>query len=257
MSEVLERRFAAIGARVKVERVRSEPRIDVAVDRRGEFFALRLPRDRESASIIDVDRDDRSLLLLVRDGGVKSKFLCGFDERHWFVAAIPERVRGVGTVETAKDALQPYAVRAAVARVRPRDRFRRRNVAYVRQGEWFFLPRWSVEHEVDWGEVLRDEPLTRGSGKAHKLQYAFPRGGETVYVNDAHPTGISEARFESLSQSQRLKGGWRESMRDPELYAMGVVTHPDHQLIVLHCWHLVLMNTEHLARAMRHVAFID
>jgi hypothetical protein len=257
VSEVLERRFAAIGARAKVERVRTEPRIDVAVDRRGAFFALRLPRDRESASIIDVDRDDHSLLLLVRDGDVKSKFLCGLDERHWFVAAIPEWARGVGTVENAKDALQPGPVRDAVARVRPRDRFRRRNVAYVRQGEWFFLPRWSVSKEVDWRDVLYDEPLTRGRGKAHVLQWAFRRGGERVYVNDAHPTGISAERWAALSQRQRFEGGWRRSVRGPELYAKGVVTHPDHRFIVLHCWHRVLMNTEHGARAMRHVAFID
>ena len=41
------------------------------------------------------------------------------------------------------------------------------------------------------------------------------------------------------------------------LYAKGAVRHPDHNTIVLHGWHRVLMNTEHAARAMRHVAFID
>ena len=255
MNEVLERRFAVIGARAKVERVRGAPRIDVGVDRRGEFFALRVPSDREAVSVVDADRDERCLLLLVRDGGEKSKFLCGFDERHWFVAAIPEFARGVGGVIAAKEALQPDAVREAVARVRPRDRFRRRNAAYVRQGEWFFLPQWAVE--VDERAVLHDEPLTRGLGKEHVLEYAFRRGGETVFVNAAHPTGISAAEFESLPPAQVRKGGWREMVRDPELYAKGAVRHPDHNTIVLHGWHRVLMNTEHAARAMRHVAFID
>jgi hypothetical protein len=254
VNEVLERRFAVIGARVKVERASGQPRIDVGLDRRGEFFALRLP-DVETATVVDADRDDRCLLLLVRDGGIKSKFLCGFDERHWFVAAIPESARAVGGVVAAKDALQPPAVRDAVARVRPRDRFRRRNAAYVRQGEWFFLPHWSVE--VDERRVLRDEPLTRGRGKAHVLEYAFRRGGETVFVNAAHPTGISASKFASLPQSQILGGGWRQMVRDPELYAKGAVRHPDHNTIVLHGWHRVLMNTEQSARAMRHVAFID
>jgi hypothetical protein len=255
MNEVLERRFAAIGARVKVERVRGAPRIDVGVDRRGEFFALRVPGDRDAVCVVDADRDDRLLLLLVRDSGEKSKFLCGFDERHWFVAAIPESARGVDRVVAAKDALQPEAVRDAIARVRPRDRFRRRNAAYVRQGEWFFLPQWAAE--VNEHEVLRDEPLTRGLGKAHVLEYAFRRGGETVYVNATHPTGISEADFDLLPPSQARTGEWREMMRDPELYAKGAVRHPDHNTIVLHGWHRVLMNTEHEARAMRHVAFID
>jgi hypothetical protein len=45
--------------------------------------------------------------------------------------------------------------------------------------------------------------------------------------------------------------------RDPELYATGAVSHPDHNTIVLHGWHRVLMNTEGEARAMRHVAFLD
>lgn len=255
MNEVLERRFASIGARIKVERAAGAPRIDVGVDRRGEFFALRIARDHDAVSVVDADRDDRCLLLLVRDGGEKSKFLCGFDERHWFVAAIPETARGVGGVVAAKDALQPEPVRNAVTRVRPRDRFRRRNAAYVRQGEWFFLPQWTVD--VDERQVLHDEPLTRGRGKDHVLEYAFRRGGETVFVNAAHPTGITAAEFDRLAQSQVRKGGWRQMVRDPELYAKGAVRHPDHNTIVLHGWHRVLMNTEHAARAMRHVAFID
>src|SRR5205809_7673114 len=184
MNEVLERRFASIGARVKVVRVAGAPRIDVGVDRRGEFFALRVARDDEAVSVVDADRDDRCLLLLVREGGEKSKFLCGFDERHWFVAAIPETARGVTGVASAKDALQPPAVREAVVRVRPRDRFRRRNAAYVRQGEWFFLPQWALI--VDERDVLRDEPLSRGRGKDHLLEFAFRRGGETVFVSAEH-----------------------------------------------------------------------
>jgi hypothetical protein len=256
-TEVLERRFAAIGARVKVLRGTGEhsPRIDVGSDRRGEFFEVRLASRGISLDVVDADRDDRSLLLLVRDGGEKSKFLCGFDERHWFVAAIPESARGVTGVASAKDALQPEAVRDAVARVRPRDRFRRRNAAYVRQGEWFFLPRWSLV--VDEREVLRDEPLTRGHGKDHVLEYAVRRGGETVFVNAAHPSGIGVAEFERLSPSQQRSGRWRNLVRDPELYATGSVRHPDHNTIVLHGWHRVLMNTEQGARAMRHVAFLD
>jgi hypothetical protein len=257
-TEVLERRFAAIGARVKVIRTARDdsPRIDVGSDRRGEFFELRLAGgSRISLDVVEADRDDRCLLLLVREGGEKSKFLCGFDERHWFVAAIPESARGVTGVASAKDALQPEAVREAVARVRPRDRFRRRNAAYVRQGEWFFLPRWNLV--VDERDILRDEPLTRGRGKDHVLEFAFRRGGETVFVNAVHPSGISAAEFELLSPSQQRSGRWREMVRDPELYAKGSVRHPDHNTIVLPYWHRVLMNTEQRARAMRHVAFLD
>ena len=256
-TQVLERRFAAIGARVKVIRAArgDSPRIDVGSDRRGEFFELRLAGSRGvSLDVVEANRDDRSLLLLVRDGGEKSKFLCGFDERHWFVAAIPESARDVIGVASAKDALQPEEVREAVARVRPRDRFRRRNAAYVRQGEWFFLPRWGLA--VDERDILLDEPLTRGRGNDHVLELAFRRGGETVFVNAAHPSGITAAEFELLSPAQQ-RSGWRQMVRDPELYAKGSVRHPDHNTTVLHGWHRVLMNTEQGARAMRHVAFLD
>jgi hypothetical protein len=257
-NEVLERRFASIGSRVKIVRAPNvrRPRIDIGSDRRGEFFELTLARGEEiPVEVVDVDRYDRCLLLLWRDGDQKSKFLCGFDERHWFVAAIPESARGVSGVEAAKDALQPTAVREAVARVRPKDRFERRNAAYIRQGEWFFLPRWTLQ--VKEQSVVHDEPLTRGRGKAHVMERAYRRGGETVYVNDAHPTGISAAEFARLTTAEARRGGWREMVRDPELYAEGAVWHPDHKTVVLPFWHLVLMNTEQGARAMEHVAFLD
>lgn len=253
-TEALERRFAAIGARVKVARAPGASRIDVRSDRRGEFFELRAGRG-SLLEVVEADRDDRCLLLLVREGGEKSKFLCGFDERHWFVAAIPESASGVAGVVAAKDALQPQPVREAVARVRPKDRFRRRNAAYVRQGEWFFLPQWGLV--VDERDVLRDELLTRGRGKAHVIELAYRRGGEIVYVSDVHPWGIGDAEFELLSPAQQRNGLWEQMVRDPELYAKGSVRHPDHNTIVLHGWHRVLMNTEQGARAMRHVAFLD
>jgi hypothetical protein len=142
MTEVLERRFAAMGARMKVAGpARGTPRIDVRSDGRGEYFDIRFAGSGEPAGVevVDVAPRDRHLLLLVRQGAEKSKFLCGHDERHWFVAAVPE-VGGVSGVATAKAALQPASVRRVVARKRPNDAFRRRNSAYVRQGEWFFVP---------------------------------------------------------------------------------------------------------------------
>jgi hypothetical protein len=89
--------------------------------------------------------------------------------------------------------------------------------------------------------VLRDEPLRRGRGDAHVLQFAFRRGGEVVWVYGRHPTGIGEAAYE----------------RSPELYAKGAVRHPDHATIHLASWHRVLMHTEQRAQAMQHVAFLD
>ena len=112
-SETLARRFAVVGARLKVAELpwRGEPLIDVRSDSRGEYFDLRFEHGatKVELEVIDVQPRDRHLLLLARVGGEKSKFLCGHDERHWFVAAIPEAARGVTGVAAAT----PVTPRAA------------------------------------------------------------------------------------------------------------------------------------------------
>ena len=257
MNDVLERRFAAMGARVSLpdRPWRGAPRIDVA---RGGFDIRFAGSGSEvDVEVIDVLPRDRHLLLLVRDGEEKSKFLCGHDERHWFVAAIPESARGVTGVTTAKIALQPDPVKQLIAQVKPKDRFRRRNEAYVRQGEWFFVPA-TLEPEPDASHVRRNEPLTRGRGKAHVMQHAVRRGGRVVYASRQNPAGaISEASFRRLSDAERTRGAWTQFVQDPEVYAKGHVRHPDHATVHLATWHRVHMNTEQGARAMRHVAFLD
>jgi hypothetical protein len=255
--ETLVRRFAAVGARVSVPRGpwRGDPRIDVGADRGGEFFDIRF-RGRERATeleVIDVRPHERHLLLLVRVGDEKSKFLCGHDERHWFVAAIPEAARGVTGVASAKAALVPDLVWERVARTRPKDQFRRRNRAYVRQGEWFFVAAPDVNPPE--ALALRDEPLTRG-GTPHVMQFAFRRGGELVYVQNRNAV-LTQEEYDAIPRDVRKKHFWERLVRDAEVYARGTVRHPDHATIHLPSWHRVLMNTEQEARAMQHVAFLD
>lgn len=93
--------------------------LDVQADRKGEFFEIvRQPGVEAELAVLDVQPTDRHLLLLVRQGKDKSKFLCGHDERHWFVAGIPETAP-VGTVRQAKEALKPVEVQTAQARKGP------------------------------------------------------------------------------------------------------------------------------------------
>src|SRR5919202_826215 len=193
-TELLERRFAVMGARVKVPKGPwvGSPRIDVRTDGRGEYFDIDFDgrSGRVELDVVDVQPRDRHLLLLARIGDEKSKFLLGHDERHWFVAAVPESERGVKNVATAKKALQPELVQTAVTRTRPKDPFRRRNDAYVRQGEWFFVAATDIAPSAD--VVLRNEPLWRGAGTPHVIEYAFRRGGERVYVNWRNGSRLSE-----------------------------------------------------------------
>jgi hypothetical protein len=84
-SEVLQRRFGAIGARLRISgNGLGAPRIDVGSDGGGEFYDLAFPGtgERAGVEVIDVAPAERHLLLLVRGGEAKSKFLCGHDERH-------------------------------------------------------------------------------------------------------------------------------------------------------------------------------
>jgi hypothetical protein len=265
--DMLETKFARIGARLKVsgraDHRRITPggnvRLDVRDDREGEFFEIRMPGSGSNVEVLDVRRTDRHLLLMVRENGEKHKFLCGHDERHWFVAAVPESAP-VGTVRAAKEALKPAEVRALQSRkgLRAEARNRRKNAAYRRQGEWFFIP--ASDLKVDERLVLRDEPLRRGNGgKPHWAEFCFRTGGATVYVCSRYPNGVSETRYRSiLAGNPKAKSWrWRNMLRNPGVYVRGRIRHADHATIALHGWHRVLMNTEDQSKAMKNVAFLD
>lgn len=264
---LLSRKFERIGARLKIverpRRFRTPTELlmlNIESDRRGEFFSIMPPRDLQpEVDVIDVRPVDRHLLLLVREAGAKNKYLCGHDERHWFVAGIPETAP-VGTVRQAKEALQPREVQNAVARrgVSSKSRNRRKNAAFIRQGEWFFLPLTDIA--VDKSLVLKNEPLRRGNGgKAHWVDECYRTGGEAVLVCSRYPNGLTEAQYRVVLSSNRnaKNWGWVSMRRNPGVYVRGRVRHPDHATIMLHGWHQVVMNTENESRAMRNVAFLD
>jgi hypothetical protein len=235
--------------------------LDVLWDKRGEFFQIRVdPAAVAEVCVMDVQPKNRHLLLLgrgIQDGKMeKSKFLCGHDERHWFVAAIPESA-AVSNVRDAKTALKPSdaRVREESVRLRGHLRHRRRNAAWIRQGEWFFLPAPDFAPKNDLF-ILRNEPLSRGGGKAHMAEEAYRTGGETVYVSPKHPQGVSADEYSRL-RGQGDKGPWQQMVRNARVYVRGRIRHPDHATIHLDGWHRVLMNRENEARAMSWVTFLD
>ena len=271
----IESKFAAMGARLKVREVPSRWRqgdrtwidpADFAVDIRGDgsgaFFELRVPThlsDSLDVAVMQAEPKQRHLLLAVRKAGNDAKldrFLCGHDEREWFVAAVPG---GASSVRQAMDALQPSVVRAALAHggVSSRKRYARKNRAFRRQGEWFFVPEPSFV--VDEKLVLRNEPLRRGGGKPHLVEQLYRTGGELVHVCAKHPNGISETEYRELLRTnpKSARWGWRVMSRNPGVYARGTVRHSDHATITLPFWHRVLMNTETQSRTMANVAFLD
>lgn len=243
-TEYLCRHFSRIGARLKFQEPRAwqsvKVRIDVGRDRSGEFFDIRCIED-VAPEILDVQPASRHLVLMVRDGEFKNKFLLGHDERHWFAAAVPGD--GVHDVRTAIASLRPTEIEGRSA---------------IRQGEWFFVSERGVS-EKD-AVIHRDEPLSRGAGsKPHICQELMRRGGAAVMVSSAYPTGISPERYERLISSDPQARGmaWRRMTRDADVYARGEVRHRDHKTIHLDGWHRVYMNRERFARHAPQIAFLD
>jgi len=236
--------------------------MDIQQDGAGEFFELRVPTHLNGALAVTVMQSEpkqRRLLLAVRKAGDQTqldRFLCGHDEREWFVAAVPG---GASSVRQAMDALQPPDVRAALTRqhVSSRKRYGRKNRAFRRQGEWFFVPEPSLV--VDEKPILRNEPLRRGAGKPHLVEEIFRSGGETVHVCSRHPNGITPDEYRSVLQHNpaAARWGWQVMRRNPGVYARGDVRHSDHETITLPFWHRVSMNTETQSRTMVRVAFLD
>ena len=271
----IESKFVAMGARIKVREIASRWRqgvrawvspedfsVDIQRDGSGEFFELRVPThlsETLDVSVMQAEPKQRHLLLFVRKSGGKpqlDRFLCGHDEREWFVAAVPG---GASSVRQAMDALQPKDVREALTRnhVSSRKRYARKNRAFRRQGEWFFVPEPSFV--VDEKLVLRNEPLRRGSGKPHLVEEIFRSGGETVHVCDRYPNGLTPDEYRAMIQRNpnAIRWRWRVMSRNPGVYARGTVRHSDHATITLPFWHRVMMNTETQSRTMANVAFLD
>src|SRR3954452_25475507 len=236
--ELLKTRFARMGARLKLQERAARDRrggtanlaVDVQRDGKGEFFEIRVrPTVDVRLEVVDVQPAERHVLLLAEEGSQKLKFLCGHDERQWFVAAVPDQA---ATVSTAREALKPAEVRQPQARrqIRTEDRKRRKTDAYVRQGEWFLLPAPDVRVE-EW-LILHNEPLSRGAGsKPHNAEFCYRSGGQTVYVCNRHPAGLDEAAYNRLLEARpgARNWNWQVMRRDPQVYVKGRISHADHK----------------------------
>jgi hypothetical protein len=200
--------FEEIGAEATIETRGTVFEIDVKPIDGRETFKLTYPwSDEVTAEVLDAKPKLRHLLLNVTDSRrrIAGRYLCGHDERHWFVASVPFEPR-TWTVRGAMEALKPDVVRREQKRKGVKHRrHRRKTAAYVRQGEWFFLPRPMMhvgELAVPNGE------LVRGNGKPHRVEWLYrPEGRDETFVR-------------------------------------GEVSHPDHATICLQVWHRVVQNNE-------------
>jgi hypothetical protein len=258
--KTVEKHFARMGARVQVgtpaNRLSQPFGIDIGTDKRGEFFDIQVQQPEAIEMLtLDIRPEMRHLLLMVRGGGSgQEKYLCGHDERHWFTAGVGQS--NVSTVVSAMESLRPAGLNFVVERrvKRKKDRLRRKNEAFVRQGEWFFLP--TPEFNAPATLILQHEPLSRGDGgKPHWCEELFRDGGIPVYVCARHPRGVTAGSYQRIIERkpEAKSWDWRIMRQNAQVYARGKVSHPDHKTIVLPFWHRVLMSGEH----RRGVVFLD
>jgi hypothetical protein len=208
MAADIRHAFDAIGAGLVVETLGNIFEIDVREEAGREAFRLRYPwSDVVTAEALDVKPKQRHLVLDVSGSRlpISGRYLCGHDEQHWFVAGLPIEQRTT-TVRGAMEALKPDVVLRAQKRLGVKHRrYRRKTAAYVRQGEWFFLPR-PMMHVGD--RAIRGGQLAREGGKPHQVEWLY-RPEDT-----------------------------------DETFVRGAVSHPDHETIRLQVWHRVVQNNE-------------
>jgi len=290
----IEKKFEKMGAKVEFEdlnvRNRLKSRLDLFYKKPGRFASKpELPnnvtidvekRGKEEVFIIDdfenkhldlqildARPDIKHLLLMVKDtrpdhlvDNKIAKFLCGHDERHWFVAAIPEAAYAKNVLE-AMDALKPEVVSHSqnAAGVKTKHKNKRKNKGYIRQGEWFFVPTNDVE--LDTLSTHKNEPISRGNGASpHICEELCRRGGVTVYVHTTHaPRGFTQSEFDKhiKANPKHRDHLWSRMTRDAEVFVRGYVKHQDHATITLSGWHKVIMNLENKAKAKERVVFLD
>jgi len=264
-TELIRDKFIELGARVYFGEITGIPnpnreainiRINILDDTHGSYFKIETRGDVD-LSVPDVQKVDRHLLLFSKDPELQ-RFLCGHDERNWFVAAIPED-SGASNVKEAKEALKPQEVEQSQkgAKVKTKDLKKRKTGAYLRQGEWFFIPKPNIV--LDESLILKNEPIQRGRSTQHIVEEVCRIGGQSIYICHKFPDGLLEKQYkEAIKKEPELKNmPWQVRSVNAKVFGRGRVTHQDHKTIVLPFWHEILMNTETRARAMRNVLFID
>ena len=268
----IEKAFETIGSRVKTGDIdkrtnrfhrtvnRTNGRdahlvVDIGRDKSGEFFKIDTDGSVEF-HVLGVDKIRHHLLLFARDiENAKYRFLCGLDEKGWFAAAVPE---AVSTVSDAMDALKPVQIIGAQKQLKRKHKNKRKNAAFLRQGEWFFIPAPDMAPVPML--ILKNEPIRRGNGSPHRVEEIYRTGGETVYVCNRHPNGLDAAAYRKLLKEQpKAKAwGWRLMRRNMAVYGRGRVSHRDHKTIVLKGWHAILPNRENDAWFITEtLAFLD
>lgn len=261
------RAFEKMGAKIVVSnddgsrwrRSFSSPTIDVREVEGKETFLLGLPveDDKIQLQVLDVKPGMKHLLLLVKtEGEIRGraeveKYLCGHDERHWFVSSVKGK-----NVMDALQGLKPAEVQRheKIRGVKRARKHKHHNEAWTRQGEWFFIPTPDFNPEVSKAIVVKNEPISRGRGsKPHMCEELARIGGTTVYSDGSSILSVAEYNKLLSEGSSRIRRFVQRTV-DAGVYVRGKIRHPDHKTVEFRVWHRVQLNGEIVSSNVR---FLD
>lgn len=220
--------------------------LDVRRDRRhGEHYLLRVsPAAGAEFRVLQANTPARHLLLHALSAADTrgERFLCGHDERHWFVAGIPAAVT---TVTDARRALLPRELQDATFTAD--ELSRRHGKKFKRQGEWFFVPA-TVDQLREIGDrpILHGEKLQRGTraSKPHVVSELVRFGGQQVVLfGGKEYTPAAWDKFVA-DGGGRVSGRADRRVKDAMVFVRGSVRHSDHATLILPDWYRVFMNGE-------------
>lgn len=262
----VERAFKKMGAPVIVREIANTRRINltgVSIDVRTiegqETFILDVPQNDKNyeLSVVDNQPKLRHLLLQVRSPAemkgqaTVEKFLCGHDERHWFVSG----VKAINVADAFKS-LKPEAVQAheKAVGVKRAKKNKHHNEAWTRQGEWFFIPAPDFDPVATKAILVKNEPISRGRGsKPHMCEELARVGGTTVYSDGSAILSTAEYNKMAIGARSHLNR-FRQRTIDAGVYIRGKVRHPDHKTVEFKVWHRVEMNGEIISGSVK---FLD
>ena len=255
----LNKAFAAIGARVRVSkrsRMFNSALLRVDKDKTGEYVSIIVDKERPhlpfNIHIADINKTLKQLTLsltYVRYQGryvyydfkisnfarTVEHFLIGKDECHLFIASVKSNI----SVKHAFAELRPLDAHTALTAngVKDKSWCKRKTKAYIRQGEWFFIPATPPSESIP--VIHKKEPI--GNVRSpHIVDELMRFGGQKVYVNGTEVLTLSE--FKALAYEEQKN--YSERVRDAQVFARGYVRHADHKTIYLEGWHEVHMNRE-------------
>jgi hypothetical protein len=240
----IQKKFEEIGAKVLIkENNISDRDFSVGiVDRKAEeVFSISMKKHDIELQVLQTRKDIRHLLLMAKNKkhNTHEKFLCGYDERHWFLVGVDDDVRNV---DHAMASLKPGYInfRQKITKVKPKNINKRHNKAFIRQGEWFFLP----YYRLNSNNLIIYKNHSLGG---HICDEVYEDVVETYFHHKHAPDGMLDWTYKKFLKKHphvHPKKGWSYSVSLFGRYARGHVRHKDHQTIYLNDWHIVLKNRQ-------------